>query len=364
MDKEIFRTNNFDLLRLFAATQVVFGHIFEIMQVHPSGFINGFFRILHLFPGVPIFFFISGFLISKSFENNHRLIEYIQNRILRLYPALIACVTLSFILIAASGYMAETNASFLDWLKLYFAKISFLQFYNPDFMRNYGDGVLNGSLWTITVELQFYILIPIIYFIFRIYDNKPDINYKLIALILVFLIANRLFTYAPMEFKGGIWYKLINVSFIPWLYMFLIGVFFQKNFSFIHRILADKFIPILTLYLASGYIIFRSNVPLGNNINPLVFILLSFVIFSFSYSHTSISKKLLKGNDISYGTYIYHMPIINFFIFLGFERNIFAAVAAFILTYIVAMTSWMFIERKSLALKRHPLNPINLISNR
>ena len=34
---------------------------------------------------------------------------------------------------------------------------------HPDFLRGYGVGVLNGSLWTIPVELQFYALVPLIY---------------------------------------------------------------------------------------------------------------------------------------------------------------------------------------------------------
>lgn len=37
--------------------------------------------LLHYIPGVPIFFFVSGFLISKSFENNSSLWMGIGNNI-------------------------------------------------------------------------------------------------------------------------------------------------------------------------------------------------------------------------------------------------------------------------------------------
>lgn len=38
--------------------------------------------------------------------------------------------------------------------------MSFVQFYNPDWLRGFGTGVLNGSLWSIPVELQYYVLLP------------------------------------------------------------------------------------------------------------------------------------------------------------------------------------------------------------
>ena len=175
VNSDMFRRNNFDLLRLFAAMQVVFNHVVHNMDVTLPAILAGIQYYLYLFPGVPIFFFISGFLISKSYENNDRAAEFAQNRILRLYPGLIICVMLSFLLIFASGYMGETKAEFMDWTLLFLAKTSFLQFYNPDFMRSYGDGVLNGSLWTITVELQFYIMVPVIYALFNL-KSKSNTN--------------------------------------------------------------------------------------------------------------------------------------------------------------------------------------------
>jgi peptidoglycan/LPS O-acetylase OafA/YrhL len=56
--------NNFDLLRLFAACQVVYMHgVFQLKL--PSGGL--FFDLASAFPGVACFFIISGFLVSKSY---------------------------------------------------------------------------------------------------------------------------------------------------------------------------------------------------------------------------------------------------------------------------------------------------------
>jgi len=358
MKSQVFRFNNFDLLRLIAALQVAAYHVVSILEVDPPAFIKSILYFSFMFPGVPIFFFISGFLISKSYESNHKLSEYFQNRVLRLFPALIICVTFSFVLIFSSGYMMSAKAGFFDWGALYLAKVSILQFYNPDFMRAYGDGVLNGSLWTITVEIQFYILVPIIYSLFKLRDSEK-FNYIIITLILFFLLINRLYTYIPEEYHNQVAYKLMRVSFLPWFYMFLFGIFVQKNFEFFHEVLAGKIFLIFILYCGVGYYALTHNIALGNNINPVIFVLLALLGFTFAYSYTGISKLVLRGNDISYGAYIYHMPVINFMLYVGFSGYILNAVYAFVATIFLALISWVFIEKKSLKLKRHPLNPLN-----
>jgi len=357
MNNPEFRINNFDLIRLFAATQVVLIHIVHIMNLESGVLFSGLLRFITLFPGVPIFFFISGFLISKSFENNNRLVEYAQNRFLRLYPALIACVTLSFIFIYVSGYMNLVQQDMISWVKLFLAKASFLQFYNPDFMRGYGDGVVNGSLWTITVELQFYLLVPIIYWLMG-HRKERVTNLKLFYLLMIFFLINRIFTYIPDVLKEEVWYKLFRVSFLPWFYMFLVGVIFQRNFKKILVVMKGKAGLLFFLYLVAGYFVIKFNLSLGNNVNPILFVVLSLLIMAAAYSFPGSAKKILKRNDLSYGVYIYHMPIINYLIYKGFESNGYAALVAFFGTFLVAFLSWKLIESKSLALKKHPLNPI------
>lgn len=358
MAHQAFRFNNFDLLRLIAAMQVVVLHSVGILKIDPNSAVNGLLQFIHLFPGVPIFFFISGFLISKSYESNHKIYEYSQNRILRLYPALIICVAFSMVLIFISGYMATVDASAFDWSFLFLAKTTIAQFYNPDFMRAYGDGVLNGSLWTITVELQFYFMVPIIYMLFKLHGSKKT-NLKLIALIVIFLLINRIYANIPAEYHNEVAYKLFRVSFFPWFYMFLIGMFVQKNFEFFYKFLAGRFVLIFLLYIFIGYLAKTYHLELGNNLNPVIFIFLVVLIFSFAYSFTNLSNRLLKGNDISYGTYIYHMPVINFMLYHGLTEDFKYAIYVFFITIMLALISWCFIEKKSLALKKHPLNPLN-----
>ena len=354
---KIFRNNNFDLVRLFAALQVAFVHVFHIMEVTPGDITGPILKFLYLFPGVPIFFFISGFLISKSYENNHCIKEYFQNRILRLFPALIVCVIFSIILVISSGYLADKNVTWLELFLLFIAKITFLQFYNPDYLRAYGDGVLNGSLWTITVEIQFYILTPLIYLVLNKYRNI-SVNYLLFSLILTFLLFNRLYYYLPNLISEIVITKLTKVSFLPWLYMFLLGIYIQKNFDFFYKYLSGKFYIIFPVYIITAYIFSTQGASLGNNVNPVIGILLVLTIFSLAYSMPNLGKKLLKGNDISYGLYIYHMPVVNWLIFHNYYRETGYSLLALCISIMLALISWRFIERPALRFKNHPLNPL------
>ncbi len=348
-----FRENNFNLIRLFAATQVVLVHSYHHLNIN-NNIIHEIIKVIELFPGVPIFFFISGFLISKSYRNNRRLVEYAQNRILRIYPALWVCFILSVLSVVIVGYLNISDLLSLDFLKWLAAQMSFFQFYNPEFMREYGVGALNGSLWTIAVELQFYILIPLLY-VLKLMHNKA-----LIVLIFIFMILNRIILDIQSD---DIIYKLIRVSFVPWLYMFLVGVFFQENFEKIKKILEDH-ILIKTLLILSFYlfivlfVVYFEYGGLGNSIHPILFLPLTFFIIAFAYLPIKFTE-LIKRNDLSYGVYIYHMPIVNLFIYMGYIGSSWYYLMAIIFTYLFALLSWRYVERPALAFKKHPLNPVN-----
>ena len=57
--------------------------------------------------------------------------------------------------------------------------------------------------------------------------------------------------------------------------------------------------------------------PILNTIQIISNILLSILTISLAYTLPKLGK-ILKGNDISYGMYIYHMLVINSLIALGY----------------------------------------------
>jgi len=358
----VFARNNFDLIRLFAATQVAICHSAEMLS--PALAQTWPIRLLGLFPGVPIFFFISGYLISRSFERSGTLGRYAQNRALRIFPGLQVCLLINLIAVMATGYFNQVGASFSDVLLLYLAKGSFLQFYNPDFMRGFGDGVLNGSLWTICVELQFYVLIPITYLLFL---KKPGArtNLILLVLILVSLTCNRVLYDLQQVYSQSVLWKLFRVTFLPWIYMFLIGVWIQRNFHLVERLLARVSFPVALL----GYIALAATLHFGfawrvdNGVGPLLALPLFCTILLGAYTRPWLADRLLHGNDISYGIYIYHMPVVNMALYYKYAAGGVTLFSVLVISLGLAIASWLLVERPCLRRKPTSLHAPGKLAN-
>ena len=160
--------NNFDLIRILAAFQVLITHSVERLEIKNEWILFICNHILIYFPGVPIFFVISGFLIYSSFERNkNNLLQYAVNRCLRIFPALWICIVFTFMFMNydyGGSLLEEAPREILQWFA---AQFSFLQFYTPDVLKFWGNGIPNGSLWTISVELQFYIILPLLFWMFN-----------------------------------------------------------------------------------------------------------------------------------------------------------------------------------------------------
>lgn len=347
------RTNNFDLLRLLAASQVVLFHLIEHLNLSFSGIAENFLHILRFFPGVPIFFVISGFLISLSLERNPNLKIYAINRGLRVFPGLWICFLISIITVTITGYWQNARVAIDQAIVWVLAQISVGQFFNPDFMREYGVGTLNGSLWTIPVELQFYVVLPIIYLIIAHFKPRTQ-NIILLALIVLFAILSLLCLEYKHSNPENIETKLTFITFVPYLYMFLTGTLIQRLLPVLRPILEGKALYWLISYIISSYLIgmITELEVAGNYLNPLSFFILAFVIISCGFSYPVVSEQLLRGNDISYGIYLYHMVIANMFVELSLTGSLSFFFFACTITILLAVLSWQFVEKRALALKR------------
>jgi peptidoglycan/LPS O-acetylase OafA/YrhL len=348
------RVNNFDLLRLIAAIQVVVEHGTEYFV--PARRAPAWDWVLQAFPGVPVFFVISGFLISLSYERSGSLGIYAQNRTLRIFPGLWVCLLVTVIAFVGIGGIRLTDVPPVKLILWAVAQLTVGQFYNASWLRDYGSGVMNGSLWTIPVELQFYALIPVVYGAFRLKESRSGTG-VLLGLAALTWVCGAWFGVVRSGFEEAMWFKLLGVTFLPYVYLFLIGVLIQRNWERVSVLFAGRWLWWLIGYAIVAVVLHRAGLRVGTNWpHPLGVPFLVGLVFSLAYSAPQLADKLLRRNDVSYGVYIYHMPVINVFLALGVTGGFVLVLPALAVTLVLAAASWAVIERPMLRLKKQTLH--------
>lgn len=338
-EKEILH-NNFNLLRLLAALQVVFVHGLE--HLHVKNEIALFIKsVVVYFPGVPIFFLISGYLISMSYEKNPNIKVYAKNRFLRIIPGLYASFFVGLLILWYFGQFNEISV--MDVLPWIVAQLMLFQFYNPEFIRDFGVGVINGSLWTISVELVFYIILPLLYLFLQ-----KDFYKRLLFLSIISLGFYYYINYVSANIL--IYEKLIKVSILPYLFYFLIGMFFYKKREFTQSYLEDKMFVYLALYALVCYL--HVDFFVYDVFRQLVFALF---VFSFVFSYKNLSYRLMKHNDFTYGVYIYHMLIVNVFVQKEHLGGVEYLMMVLVFSALCGILSYFLIEKPFLSMKKKSL---------
>ncbi|WP_102268868.1 acyltransferase family protein [Massilicoli timonensis] len=311
--------NCFNLIRLIAAIQVLFGHAVIHFNLDMGG---GLHAIWLSFRGVPVFFILSGFLLWNSLTKKKQSFkEYFRNRVLRLYPELILCVILNSIVITI--FMWD-QLKLLPFTLFQFTQTTIFQFWTPNFLRAYGVGTPNGSLWTIGVMVQCYIILYLIFSIYR--KNKK-------RLFFIFLIGVLFNLGVPLlEHRiPNIIYKLICQTFIPYYWLFILGALIREYFNqIIPKLIKYNNFIILVLLLIS-FLNFEVGYGVYETIKSII---LAFAFIGFAYKYPKLNIK----KDFSYGIYLYHMIIINILIEISFSCDyytiLFVIMSSLCLSYI------------------------------
>lgn len=336
-----FHLNNFDLLRILAATQVMVIHSMARLGIPVPGGL----KWLEWFPGVPIFFVISGYLVSASFERQKNIARYFKNRFLRIYPGLWVCVGVTVIVTTALGYRP---ARLLDFIWLPAQLPGFI--YTPEFLKHFGAGTYNGALWTIPIELQFYLVLPLVYFAMR----RLRMDKQAVPVLLALFIAITLtISYTlpgfntPQESRID---KLIRYTFVSSFYLFLLGIVLQRLQAFRSKLIVGK-----GLYWIAGYVLLRLALPeeLSPALTVVSYLALGICAVSVAYTVPKASERILHGQDISYGVYIYHGLVINLLIEFGMRRGLYEIGVIAVTTLGLAALSWKLVEQPFLRKKKH-----------
>ncbi len=311
VENKNMQTKTFNLIRVIAAFQVFWGH-----ANHHLG-TNFYNKLLDIFEGVPIFFILSGFLIWGSLDRNADFKKYIKKRILRLYPVLFVGLFLSILSIVI---LYHKNISWAEFGAYILAQSTFFQFWTPGFLRGYGCGTPNGSLWTIIIFIQFYIGA---WFMHK--HMKKNTSFVVIILI---SMAFNLFLPQMRNFIPTIVYKLIRETIFPYLWLFILGSFIWKNktavLPFFMKVWWIAGIVLVIITMVGWHE--------GGLYGVVKSIMQSVMIFGFAYRFPNLHLK----KDLSFEFYVFHMIIINIMIELGYVGSLGAVVTVLLITLLIS----------------------------
>lgn len=332
------KKNNLEWLRLIFAIQVVLEHAGEHLGLAIPGFVGHF-------PGVPAFFFVSGFLIYASYMNAPGR-RYLENRFLRLFPALVF-VTIGGAAVALATHgvqdLRENLPTYVVW---FVAQTTLGQAYNPALFRDVGVGVINGSLWTITTEVLFYAAVPGIVWLERRFR---------FTLLLIVALSFAIYVYGPVlgdktVYRNRTLYDVIALTPLAWGWMFAIGILAMKNFDRLRKWI--RYAPVLILPMLLMMVwgegpIFGSA---GNRLGLIYFSAYICIVLWLAFG----TPYRPLAFDFSYGCYVWHMPIINLLLIMAMPSTLIALP----LTIAIAALSWFMVEKPALKLKRRSLKSV------
>ncbi|WP_163398419.1 acyltransferase family protein [Flavobacterium fluviatile] len=328
----LININCFDFLRFFFAFNILLAHLCELSQSKSLLFLSFFSNSLIAVKG---FFIMSGFLVAKSFANTCSLKEYFIKRAVRILPAYIFLVLFSTVFLSLfSRYHFLEYFSDFDTYQYLGWNLLFLNFLHPCLPGLFDQNLIcavNGALWTLKVEVGFYIILPLIFYIVK-KSEKP------------FLVLGSLYL-----FSLGYWFLLdyLNQPLLAkqlpgYLSYFVTGIFLFLNFDYVIK--SKKILLSLSVLIIIGCHFFDLHLDL---IYPAAF---GLIVIITAYSIPSLNN-FGKYGDFTYGLYIYHFPIIQLFrqynLFEKFNPVIMAIGVIFISASFAAF-SWFFIEKRFL----------------
>lgn len=164
------RNNNFDFVRLVLAVIVLLDHSFgasgsPALQILPNIFSSQL--------AVEGFFAISGFLIVASYERSRSLKDYASRRLRRIGPAYLAATVLALTIGFCFNRALFASRATYQFLA---ANLTLQNYLHPDLpgvFQHMRYAAVNGPLWTIKLEVLFYILVPLLVACVRRFGPNP-----------------------------------------------------------------------------------------------------------------------------------------------------------------------------------------------
>jgi peptidoglycan/LPS O-acetylase OafA/YrhL len=348
---DIRAPNNFDLIRICMAMLVVWSHSFALYRGSESDEPLSLLTQEMINSGnlaVLVFFMVSGFLITQSFDRSSGPWSFLKKRIARIHPGfLVATSICAFIIIPlysqGTAYTPGTIGKTIGLNLL-------LQGYFVDATPFFSNPVqaVNGSLWSIPFEFWCYLGVLAL-------GVVGLLNLRLRSMLLCgFILLG--FVRGWLELTGRKPGAGIIGEIIGWPY-----VWFKVLPCFLAGMLAYQYRDLLprSLWIAilgPLLVVAAANLPLAAPWKSAILGLLFPPTVAYSLFYCAFKRQLLDAarfGDFSYGTYLYAFPIqqilrADFATSLPFWLYV---PIAMLLSLTAGILSWYCVERWFLAPK-------------
>ncbi|MGH6824168.1 MAG: acyltransferase family protein [Methyloceanibacter sp.] len=181
--------NNFNLLRLLAATAVAFGHSFALSLngvdlVEPTTKVLPFTYCGDI--AVDVFFLISGIFVSQSLFYERNAASFAVKRFARIWPGLVVCLIVSVALVIAvsPGIRADLLRDPATYTYILNNSVLKMQWGIPGVFEGRPQEAINGSLWTLPLEAKMYCVVLIFGVLGILYSSSMT----LLAAIVIALV--------------------------------------------------------------------------------------------------------------------------------------------------------------------------------
>ena len=343
-----FGRNNLDCLRMILASIVVLFHLSALSGLAAFS-ILGQYCSPHF--AVRSFFVISGMLIYRSYTRSSSGASYFEKRTRRIYPAYFTVVVASAIGLFLLSALPASQYFALGFWKYLGANLVFLNFLAPSLPGVFAANPLpevNGALWTLKIEVAFYLLVPVLHWLCVRFGTKATAGtIFVLSCAWKYGFAWLNYIHSPVGPQAAdaprTIYAQLEVQFPAQLAYFIAGVlllvYFDKlklHFAAIAGITAGIFV--LDHMLHGQY---------------LDVFWISGVAFVFGFWR--YFGNFARYGDFSYGVYILHWPVLQILIALGVvERGpVPFLLLSLSLVFLGAFLMWHLVEKRFLRTSSH-----------
>lgn len=331
------KDDNFLLLRVIAASLVIYGHAPPIAGGYAPKDLFLMLGIGH-YSGdlaVSLFFAISGFLVTGSYVRRSNLVEFAWARALRLVPAYAVCLlALAYVVgpiftIRPIGrYLTDPDTFHYFWKNIQFQPHMVWRL--PDvFLANPKRATVNGAIWTLPVEARMYLYAALLGIV-GLYRRRWLFNAAFVVAITYGLLVAAEPSLA-LSAKGRL------------ALMFAIGMF-----CYINR----GWIPVSGIVLAA--LVGLSILLRGTPAYPAM-LCVTLAYFALWFAYGTRWTGFNRFGDCSYGIYLWGWPVQQVFAALYPTMPALAnAALSLVVAAAIASASWHWVEKPALAFKGVP----------